>query len=74
MNFEDFIQLLDEEFCFDTEGLTPETSFAQMNFDELDMIDLAMAAEDKYKIEIAEEALSGITYISDFISLINSRI
>ncbi len=74
MDFADFIQLLKEDFCFDTEDLTPETPFSQMDVDELDMIDIAMAVEDKYKIKIAEDALSEITYISDFIRFVNLRI
>ena len=66
MNFEEFLSFLGEEFSFDTTGITPDTTFAEINFDEFDLIELVMSAEDAYHKEIPDEALESFCTVGDF--------
>ena len=74
MDFEEFLALLGEEFDFDTEGITPTTTFADINFDEFDLIELVMSIEDRYRIEVPDEALESFHTIGDFARFMSEKI
>ena len=73
MEFNDFVALLGEEFEFDTAGIEENTTFADIGFDEFDMIELVMSIEDKYMIEVPDEALAQIKTIGDFADYIKEK-
>lgn len=73
MNFKEFVALLGEEFEFDTEGIEPNTTFADINFDEFDMIELVMTIEDKFAIEVPDEVLSAFKTIGDFADFMRQK-
>lgn len=66
MQFKDFLTFLGEEFEFDTQGITENTTFADIGFDEFDLIELVMSVEDEYAIEVPDEALAGFKTVGDF--------
>ena len=73
MELQDFLNFLNREFDFDTTGICEDTTFEEIGFDELDMIDLVMSAEDEFLMEIPDEALEKIETIGDFIDYINKK-
>lgn len=73
MELQDFLNFLNREFDFDTTGICEDTTFEEIGFDELDMIDLVMSAEDEFLMEISDEALEKIETIGDFIDYINKK-
>lgn len=74
MELDDFLKILKNEFDFNTDGIELDTSFSEINFDELDMIDLVMAIEDIYSIEVNDDALKSIDTIGDFVKFIDDNI
>lgn len=73
MTFEEFLKFLSEEFEFDTEGIEKNTTFEEINFDEFDLIELVMSVEDKYEIEVPDEALSEFKTVGDFAEYLESK-
>lgn len=74
MELDDFLKILEKEFDFSTDGIDKETTFAEINFDEIDMIDLVMTIEDEYGIEVPDDALKNIETVGDFVDFIDSEI
>lgn len=73
MKFNEFLDFIGTEFDFDTEGVEENTTFADINFDEIDMIELVMSVEDKYHLEIPDEELSKIVTIGDFVNFMDEK-
>ncbi|MBQ3431749.1 MAG: acyl carrier protein [Clostridia bacterium] len=73
MDFNTFLKFLGEEFEFDTEGIQPETTFEDINFDEFDLIELVMSVEDKCNIEMPDEALKSFKTVGDFAAYLESK-
>ena len=49
-------------------------SFADMDADSLDMVQVLVALEDAYNIEIMDEDLSEITNMGDFIAYVERKV
>ena len=52
----------------------PTTTFKDLEADSLDVVQILVALEDKYDIEIQDEALSGVATMGEFIAHIEQRI
>lgn len=74
MDINEMLNFIGEEFDFDTSGIEPSTTFAQINFDEFDMIELVMSIEDKYMIEVPDEVLEQIITIGDLLNYLNEKL
>lgn len=74
MELEQFIDFIGKEFDFDTTGIKGDTTFDEIGFDELDMIDLVMSVEDEYHTEVPDEALSQIKSIEDFKNFLDDNL
>ena len=49
--------------------LTPETTFESLDFDSLDIVDMMMACEDEFGVEIPEDAQ--LETVQDLLNLID---
>lgn len=59
-------KVLSTKFCVEEEKLVPEASFKDdLGFDSLDAIELALALEKEFGIEISDDDVEGITTIDD---------
>lgn len=74
MNFEKFLDFIGNEFDFETVGIEQNTTFADINFDEIDMIELVMSVEDEYRVEISDEELKKIVTIGDFVEILDEKL
>lgn len=58
----------------DPDEIDPDTEFVDdLDADSLDMIEIAMAVEDEYGIEIPDERLEDVEDLSDFEDVVEER-
>ncbi|MFV1990015.1 MAG: acyl carrier protein, partial [Acidimicrobiales bacterium] len=63
-NFERFQKCAVEVLSVDTEQVTMEASFADdLDADSLDLVELVMALEEEFDVEVKEEELEGVSTI-----------
>ncbi|KUK32030.1 MAG: Acyl carrier protein [Thermoanaerobacterales bacterium 50_218] len=53
--FEKVKAIIAEQLGVDEDEVTPETSFEELNADSLDIVELIMAIEEEFDIEIPDE-------------------
>ena len=64
-------EIVAENLGAEVEDLTPETSFKEdLGADSLDLMEMVMALEDEYSIEIPTEDLEQILTIGDVVNYI----
>lgn len=70
MLFEKVKTIICDYFELDEDEVNPETTFAEIGADSLDMVDLAMDIEDVFNVEVTEEALEKFVSVDDVIKFI----
>ncbi|HXT21556.1 MAG TPA: acyl carrier protein [Thermoanaerobaculia bacterium] len=64
-----------EQLGVDTEEVTPAASFTDdLGADSLDIVELVMAFEEEFGIEIPDEDAEGITTVQDAINYIEKNV
>jgi len=58
----------------DREILTPEATFQDMKADSLDMVQVLVALEDEFGIEIPDEEAQKFKNFGDFVSFVKARV
>ena len=58
----------------DREILTPEATFQDMKADSLDMVQVLVALEDEFGIEIPDEEAQKFKSFGDFVSFVEARV
>lgn len=72
---EKIISLISEQFNVDEEDVNLETSFRDdLNADSLDLVELVMALEDEYGLEIEDEEVDGIKTVGDAANYIKNAL
>jgi acyl carrier protein len=67
-------KIVAEQLSVDLEEVKPEASFANdLGADSLDTVELVMALEEEFEIEIPDEAAEGITTVQDAVNFIESK-
>lgn len=72
--FEKVRSLVSEQLDIDEDKINPETTFEDIDADSLDVVELVMAIEEEFDIEIADEAVENIKTVADIISYIEEII
>ena len=73
--FETFKRCAVEVLQVAPEQVTPEAKFADdLDADSLDLVELVMALEEAFDIEVPEEELEGITTIGQAYELVTSKL
>lgn len=70
MVFEKIVEIMGEKLGQNTDEITPETKFADMGIDSLDVTEIVMALEDSFEIEI-ELSDTKLESVSDLVELID---
>ncbi len=53
---------------------SPAATFKDLNADSLDIVQILVAIEDTFDIEVQDEDLQGITNMADFIAYIERKV
>jgi acyl carrier protein len=72
--FEKVRSLISEQLDIDEDKITPETTFEDIDADSLDVVELVMALEEEFDLEIADEAVENIKTVADVVSYIEENI
>ncbi|NLY55166.1 MAG: acyl carrier protein [Firmicutes bacterium] len=73
--FEQVREIVVEQLGVAEEEVTMSASFVDdLGADSLDIVELVMAFEDKFDLEIPDEAAEGITTVGDAVNYIKERI
>ena len=74
-NFKRFTNCAVEVLSVDASQVTREASFADdLDADSLDLVELVMALEEEFDVNVEEEELEGITTIGAAYDLITSKL
>ncbi|MGB9699287.1 MAG: acyl carrier protein [Thermodesulfobacteriota bacterium] len=69
------IEIIVEQLGVSEEEVTPEASFVDdLGADSLDLVELIMAMEEEFGLEISDEDAEKIQTVQDVINYINERI
>ncbi|MBD2092964.1 acyl carrier protein [Microcoleus sp. FACHB-1515] len=68
-------QIVAEQLSVDESEVKPEASFANdLGADSLDTVELVMALEEEFDIEIPDEAAEGIATVQAAVDYINGKV
>jgi len=73
MIFDGLKELIKTELGFDTADLTLESTLEDMGADSLDAVELIMAIEEKYEIEVAEADAKQFTSLGNIVAYIEAK-
>ncbi len=74
MEFEQIKKLLAEQFSMDEDDITMETSFAEdIGADSLDLVELVMALEQEFDLEIDDDEVEKIKTVGDAVRYIKDK-
>ena len=66
------VRVISEQFGLETSAITPEkTLVADLGADSLDSVELMMALEDEFAIEIPDEAAEKVSTVQDVFDYIH---
>ena len=73
--FEKVKKIVAEQLSVETGKITPQSNFANdLNADSLDTVELVMALEEEFDIEIPDEAAEKITTVQEAVDYINNKV
>ncbi|MCD6358669.1 MAG: acyl carrier protein [Dehalococcoidia bacterium] len=58
----------------DRELLTSDSTFKELEADSLDLVQILVALEDEFNIEIPEEDAQGLTTFGGFVDYVNNKV
>jgi acyl carrier protein len=69
------IELIAEQLDRNSSEISPEMSFADdLGADSLDLVELIMAVEDEFGIEIPDDAAENIKFVKDAIKYVQDKL
>lgn len=74
-NFERFVKCAVETLSVDAAQVTREATFAEdLDADSLDVVELVMALEEEFDIQVPEEELAEVKTVGQAFDIISSKI
>ena len=74
MIFEKVAQLLADQFDIDASTVTADTSFVDdLKADSLDVVELIMAIEEEFEVEIPDELLESVRTVGDVVGYLEEN-
>jgi acyl carrier protein len=65
-----FVEIASEKMGKDLETVDEESTFEELGFDSIDVIDLVMFFEDEFALRIEDEEISKIRKVKDLIDIV----
>ncbi len=73
--FEKVKKIVTDQLSVEAEKITPQSNFANdLGADSLDTVELVMALEEEFDIEIPDEAAEKITTVQEAVDYINNKV
>jgi acyl carrier protein len=73
--FEKVKKIVTDQLSVEAENVTPQANFANdLGADSLDTVELVMALEEEFDIEIPDEAAEKITTVQEAVEYINNKV
>ncbi|MBS3886113.1 MAG: acyl carrier protein [Dethiobacter sp.] len=66
--------LISEQLGAEEGEMTKDTSFEELNADSLDIVELVMAIEEEFKLEISDEEVEKIKTVGDVVRYIETHV
>ena len=73
-NFDRFKKCAIDVLAVDEEQVVPEATFESLDADSLDLVELVMALEEEFDVNVEEEELEGVTDIQGAFALVESKL
>ncbi len=73
-NFERFTKCAVEVLSVDAAQVVPEATFESLDADSLDLVELVMALEEEFDVNVEEEELEGVNTIKAAFDLVESKL
>ncbi|MBW4631770.1 MAG: acyl carrier protein [Iphinoe sp. HA4291-MV1] len=68
-------EIVADQLSVEAETITPQSNFANdLGADSLDTVELVMALEEEFDIEIPDEAAEKITTVQEAVEYINNKV
>lgn len=68
------LEIIAEQFHVNVEDLEEDTNFVDdLNVDSIELLELVMAIEDEFDIELDDEILENITTVGDVLDFIDEK-
>jgi acyl carrier protein len=75
MTFEKVRDIIAEQLDVDKEQITPETNLMKdLEADSLDAVEIIMAIEDEFEIEVPDEDAEKFKTVSDIVAYVESQL
>lgn len=72
MVYEKIKMIISEQFSIDEDEITMETSFKDdLNADSLDLVELIMALEDEFELQVDDAEVENINTVGDAVNYID---
>jgi acyl carrier protein len=62
------------EFDLDAQQIQPESTFAELGLDSIDLMSAVMDFEDDFDLEVADEELQGLATVADAVDLMARKL
>ena len=69
-----FVEIASEKMGKDLETVDEESTFEELGFDSIDVIDLVMFFEDEFALRIEDEEISKIRKVKDLIDIVIKKL
>lgn len=69
--YEKILVILEDYFQFNRKDITLESTFDDIGFDSLDIVEMAMDVEDEFDIRVTEEQFETCKTIGDVVTLVD---
>ena len=74
MIFDNVVRILAEQLDADADKITPETRIAEaLNADSLDVVELLMAVEEEFDVQIPDEEIENLTTVGAVVDYIQAH-
>ena len=73
-NFERFKKCAVDVLSVDEAQVVPEATFESLDADSLDLVELVMALEEEFDVNVEEEELEGVNTIQAAFDLVTSKL
>ena len=73
-NFDRFKKCAVEVLSVEEDQVVPEATFESLDADSLDLVELVMALEEEFDVNVEEEELEGVSTIKAAFDLVESKL